>query len=86
MLGPAHARVVPAPGRPIATVGPVDPDAPDLLPAVLVAASVAWPLIALGVASVTAVALWGLFRRGSIADRARADYGIEGETDPETPG
>jgi len=39
----------------------------------ILAASVPWPLVAVGVAAVTAVALWGLFRRGSIADRARTD-------------
>jgi hypothetical protein len=62
----------------------VDPDVLRPLlaaigPAVVLAASVSWPLIALGVAAVTALALWGLFRRGSIADRARADY----DDDPE---
>jgi hypothetical protein len=36
--------------------------------------AVSWPAVALGVAAVTALALWGLFRRGSIADRARRDY------------
>lgn len=79
------------PGMPatVTTVPPVDPDATSrLLPAptqaALVAASVAWPVLALGVASVTALALWGLFRRGSIADRARTDDD-DPESDPGAP-
>jgi hypothetical protein len=67
----------------------VDPDAVRLLlaatgPTATLASSATWPLIALGVAAVTALALWGLFRRGSIADRARADYGDD--ADPGSPG
>lgn len=37
----------------------------------VVVAHVSWPAVALGVGAVTAIALWGLFRPGSIADRAR---------------
>ncbi len=40
----------------------------------VLAASLDWPILVAGVGVVTAVALWGLFRRGSIADRARSDY------------
>ncbi|MCU0310563.1 MAG: hypothetical protein MUE36_06445 [Acidimicrobiales bacterium] len=40
----------------------------------VLATTVDWPVVAAGVVVVTAVALWGLFRRGSIADRARTDY------------
>ena len=43
----------------------------------LLAASLDWPIVVAAVAVVTAVALWGLFRRGSIADRARSDYADE---------
>ena len=43
----------------------------------VLAASFEWPLAVAGVAGVTAIALWGLFRRGSIADRARSDYADE---------
>lgn len=42
--------------------------------AAVVVIGVSWPAVVLGVAVVTALALWGLFRRGSIADRARRDY------------
>jgi hypothetical protein len=42
--------------------------------ALAVVVGVSWPPVVLGVATVTALALWGLFRRGSIADRARRDY------------
>jgi hypothetical protein len=32
-----------------------------------------WPALLIGIAVVVAVCLWLLFRRGSIADRARTD-------------
>lgn len=32
-----------------------------------------WPAIALAVAVMVGLCLWGLFRRGSISDRARTD-------------
>jgi hypothetical protein len=41
--------------------------------------STPWPAVVAAVAVVTAIALWGLFRRGSIADRARHDYDDEDE-------
>ncbi len=37
------------------------------------AANTPWPLLAAAVAVVVGACLWGLFRRGSIADRARTD-------------
>ena len=39
----------------------------------VLAADTPWPLLALAVVAAVAVCLWGLFRRGSIADRARTD-------------
>jgi len=32
-----------------------------------------WPALLIGIAMVVAICLWLLFRRGSIADRARTD-------------
>lgn len=56
-------------------MSPVTPSA-DPLAAVVAAvvASVSWPAVAVGVAVVVLLCLWGLFRRGSMADRARDDY------------
>lgn len=34
--------------------------------------------VAIGVAGVVAACLWGLFRRGSMAHRARNDYSEDG--------
>jgi hypothetical protein len=39
----------------------------------LIVATVAWPAVLVVVAIVVAACLWGLFRRGSVADRARHD-------------
>jgi hypothetical protein len=36
--------------------------------------AVSWPAVVVAVVAVTAFALWGMLRRGSIADRARRDY------------
>jgi len=38
-----------------------------------IAATVSWPTVVLVVAVLVALCLWGLFRRGSVADRARHD-------------
>lgn len=40
---------------------------------VTLASSTPWPLIVVAVAAAAALCLWALFRRGSIADRARSD-------------
>jgi len=44
-----------------------------------------WPALLIGIAVVVAVCLWLLFRRGSIADRARTDEelldGLETQTE-----
>jgi hypothetical protein len=45
---------------------------PPLLATVLLAVS--WPAVVAVVVAVTGLALWGMLRRGSIADRARRDY------------
>lgn len=37
------------------------------------ASSAPWPVIVIGVALAVGLCLWALFRRGSIADRARSD-------------
>jgi len=37
------------------------------------ASSAPWPLIAIAIAVIVALCLWGLFRRGSMADRSRTD-------------
>lgn len=39
----------------------------------LIAANTTWPALVVGIAIVVAVCLWGMFRAGSIADRARSD-------------
>ncbi|CAB4346644.1 MAG: hypothetical protein F2947_08635 [Actinobacteria bacterium] len=39
----------------------------------LTASSAPWPLIAVAIAAASGLCLWALFRRGSIADRARSD-------------
>ncbi|MCD9623766.1 hypothetical protein [Rhabdothermincola salaria] len=36
--------------------------------------AVSWPAVVAAVVAVLAVLLWGMLRRGSIADRARHDY------------
>lgn len=54
----------------------VDPD--------VLAANTEWPLVAVAVAVAAAVCLWGLFRRGSIADRARTDDRHEPAEEPPT--
>lgn len=41
-----------------------------------------WPAILIGVGIAVAACLWTLFRRGSIADRARADQQLLDELDP----
>ena len=40
---------------------------------VVIATTNPWPALLIGIAVVVAVCLWLLFRRGSIADRARTD-------------
>lgn len=42
---------------------------------IALASSTPWPLIVVAVAAASALCLWALFRRGSIADRARSDEG-----------
>jgi hypothetical protein len=37
------------------------------------AAGAAWPAVFVAIAVVIAICLWGMFRSGSIADRARSD-------------
>ncbi|MCE2807481.1 MAG: hypothetical protein F2561_05550 [Actinobacteria bacterium] len=44
-----------------------------LIPDVTFASSTPWPLIVLAIAAASGLCLWALFRRGSIADRARSD-------------
>ncbi|MCG9478150.1 MAG: hypothetical protein NTU96_06950 [Actinobacteria bacterium] len=44
-----------------------------LISDVTFASSTPWPLIVLGIAAASGLCLWALFRRGSIADRARSD-------------
>lgn len=39
----------------------------------MIATTSPWPALLIGIAAVVAVCLWLLFRRGSIADRARND-------------
>ena len=39
----------------------------------MIATTNPWPALLIGIAVVVAVCLWLLFRRGSIADRARTD-------------
>ncbi|MEI7623227.1 MAG: hypothetical protein WCJ88_06700 [Actinomycetes bacterium] len=46
---------------------------------VVLASSAPWPIILLAIAAASGLCLWALFRRGSIADRARSD-------DPQSPG
>jgi len=41
------------------------------MPSTVLASSLPWPAILGAVVAVAAVCLWGLFRRGSVADRAR---------------
>jgi hypothetical protein len=63
-------------------------------PSAVPAASTPWPLVVALVVVVVAVALWGLFRRGSVADRARRDepsedpapggHGTDTDTDTDT--
>jgi hypothetical protein len=43
------------------------------VPAAAFAATLAWPTVLVAVAFVVAICLWGLLRRGSVADRARDD-------------
>jgi hypothetical protein len=43
-------------------------------PLALMASSTPWPAVLAGVAVVVAVCLWLLFRRGSMAHRARVDH------------
>jgi hypothetical protein len=62
MLWPACLRTATA-RRQVGRV-PIVPSAP-------LAAAVAWPAIVIAVAIAVAICLWGLLRRGSVADRAR---------------
>ncbi|MEX1218431.1 MAG: hypothetical protein WEA11_07935 [Acidimicrobiales bacterium] len=39
----------------------------------LLASSTPWPIIVIAIAIASGLCLWALFRRGSIADRARSD-------------
>lgn len=39
----------------------------------MIATTNPWPALLIGIAVVVAICLWLLFRRGSIADRARID-------------
>lgn len=48
------------------------------------ASAVEWPVVVIAIAVVVALCLWGLFRRGSMSDRARSDDGQS--TDPPTAG
>ena len=41
--------------------------------ATVAAAGAAWPAVFVAIAIVIAICLWGMFRSGSIADRARSD-------------
>lgn len=41
----------------------------------MLAADGRWPAVALAIAIVVGLCLWGLFRRGSMSDRARTDDG-----------
>lgn len=50
----------------------------------MLAANTEWPLVAVVVAVAAVVCLWGLFRRGSIADRARTDDRHEPAEEPPT--
>jgi hypothetical protein len=43
------------------------------VPVAPLAAALAWPTVLVAVALVVAICLWGLLRRGSVADRARDD-------------
>jgi hypothetical protein len=45
------------------------------------ALAVSWPSVAVGVTLLVGLCLWGLFRRGSMADRARRDYADELDDD-----
>lgn len=72
-IGDRHERSGTRSGATSAT-GPAHRRFPVVTNDVL-AASGQWPVIALAVAVAVALCLWGLFRRGSIADRARVDDG-----------
>ncbi|MSZ89559.1 MAG: hypothetical protein F2585_09475 [Actinobacteria bacterium] len=46
----------------------------------LIAAGATWPALVVGIAIVVAICLWGMFRSGSIADRARSDDDAQNES------
>ena len=46
----------------------------------LIAVGATWPALVVGIAIVVAVCLWGMFRSGSIADRARSDEDAQNES------
>jgi hypothetical protein len=53
------------------------------VPPAVVASTLPWPAIVLVVALAAALCLWGLFRRGSVADRARHDATAGATNDPD---
>ncbi len=50
-------------------------------PEPVLAATTPWPAVVIGVVVIVGVCLWLLFRRGSIADRARAEDDEAAATD-----
>lgn len=73
MAGPRHRAAPYRSGRALRTFCAVGSD--------LLAAAAPWPLVAVAIAIVVVLCLWGLFRRGSMSDRARRD----GDHDPDRP-